>query len=503
MSGAPDGSGSEAATAPAVGPAQPSARTVARVTALVVELAPVALVVVAEAAWISVFAGLFQEFALRETVLGIPAFAAFVAAGIVLARLVGPRLGRRWPGMAFGLVLGASLVGLLLSGAARDAMVDGAGPAVAAHPGGLLAGLALLRGFAHARLPLAEGTLSRLLAVGVPALALAATLGGLIGDPYRTQFLADAFAAAIVYVSATVLALAFTQLDAVGFDAGFDWRRNPSWLFLAVAMLVAATAIAIPLASVAGSLISIVLSVAVGPLLILGVATGFDRVVRRVFIFFAFVVVVLFILIRLFGRVAAPTDPAGGSGGGTGTASPVGQLVTVGLGGLLLFGAIAGILVLIALWMRRTPPPDGAIGETRMIDPGGDETGPRLRLRRFRRRPSPTTAVEAYVALVGDIDRRPEIRRDPAETPAAHAARLRADGGADLSLDLLAADYALARYGGMSLTEREDRRAVGRWRVLRRRLAARQGEPGRPRPGAPAPTPDTNLPADLEPRRTF
>ena len=37
-------------------------------------------------------------------------------------------------------------------------------------------------------------------------------------------------------------------------------------------------------------------------------------------------------------------------------------------------------------------------------------------------------------------------------------------------LDLLAADYALVRYGGKDLSPREHQRALGRWRSLRRRL---------------------------------
>jgi hypothetical protein len=47
---------------------------------------------------------------------------------------------------------------------------------------------------------------------------------------------------------------------------------------------------------------------------------------------------------------------------------------------------------------------------------------------------------------------------------------LRSTGPATLSLDLLAADYALARYGNMDLPAREDRKAVKRWRLLRRLL---------------------------------
>jgi hypothetical protein len=119
------------------------------------------------------------------------------------------------------------------------------------------------------------------------------------------------------------------------------------------------------------------------------------------------------------------------------------------------------------------PDPSG-LDEIRSIDHGEASTdGPTRRFRRRRASPDPSTAVEAYVRLLDDLDRRPDARRETAETPAAHAARLRATGAADLSLDLLAADYALARFGGVELSSAEDRRAVERWRRLRRTLGVR------------------------------
>src|SRR5947207_2731691 len=84
--------------------------------------------------------------------------------------------------------------------------------------------------------------------LGVPGLAVAAAAGGLVVDPYRTRFLDDSLVAAIVFVAAAILALALTRLDAIGTDGGFDWRRNPRWLVLTIAMVIAAIAVAIPLA---------------------------------------------------------------------------------------------------------------------------------------------------------------------------------------------------------------------------------------------------------------
>ena len=472
-----------------------------RTVALATELAPLALVIVAEAAWISVVAGLLQEFALREPVLGIPGLVVFVVFGIVAARLLGPRLGSRWLAVGFGLVVMGGAVGWLSSAAARDALAEGVGPALAAHPGGWLAGLAILRGFAHAGLPLAEDTIANLLALGVPGLAFAATVGGLIGEPHRSRFLADALNAAIVYVGATVLALAFARLDVVGRDSGFDWRRNPPWLLLTTGLLVVAIVLAIPLAGIAGTVISILVSISLGPMLIVGLATGFDRAARRVLAASAGFVIVIFVLVSVFGMTPQPIEPP--TAGPPEPARPptTEAIVTIGIGGLLLLALIVAMILAIALWMRRSPAPGGAVDETRTIDSSTDEVHPPRRRPRFGLRAEPRTAVEAYVALVRDLDRHPPARRGPAETPAGHAARLRRLGEDALALDLLAADYALARYGGVELSAREDRRAIRRWRSLRKRLIAWAELPGR-RPGS-ATAADAELPVDLEPRRTF
>jgi hypothetical protein len=124
------------------------------------------------------------------------------------------------------------------------------------------------------------------------------------------------------------------------------------------------------------------------------------------------------------------------------------------------------------------PDVDPGVDETRSIDRGGEPAQLTRRRGRFGRRADPSTAVEAYLALVDDLRRHPDVRREDAETPTAHAARIRSSGRPAFALDLLAADYALARYGDLTLSPGEDRRAVGRWRMLRRALT--QGSRGRP-----------------------
>ena len=439
-----------------------------------IELAPLPLVIVAEAAWISVLSGLIEEFALRQPEIGLPTFAIFVTLGTVVARVIGVRAGARWPAVALLLIAIAAIAGVLASSAARTALADGIGPAVAAHPGGLLAGLAVLRGYAYAQLPIAEGTVSRLLALGAPGLAVASLIGGLIGEPYRSRFLADAFSAAIVFVGSTVLALAFARLAVLGADHGLDWRRNPSWLAMTLVLLVVVVVAALPLAAIAGTAISILVGVALGPLIIVGMATAFDRTVRRVLLLLGLAAVIVYILVALFGRSNLPPGPTIPGFGGPAAPSPVEQLLTVSIGGLILILAVAGMLVLIALWMRQARPGrDDLVEEIRMVDRSGVE-GPRRRRARRSRRDEPIDAVAAYVALVEELARHPLVRRSAGETPAEHAARLRAAGARPvpaLGLDLLAADYALVRDGGVSLTAKEDRRAVDRWRRLRGGLA--------------------------------
>jgi hypothetical protein len=451
-----------------------------RQIARMIELAPLLLVIVAEAAWISVLGGLLQEFAIRRSVLGIPVLAAFVAVGVVAARLGVPRLGSRWPFAALGLAALGGLLGWAISEDARAALQAGVGPGLAAHPGGLVGGLAVIRGYAHTRMPLAEDTVARLLSVGVPGLALVSVLGGVIGEPIRSAFLGEALGAAIVFVGAAALALAFTRVDDVGRDGGFDWRRNPPWLLVTVVVLVLAIAIAIPLAAIAGSVLSVVISVALAPALLLGLASGFDRTARRLILSTGLTLILLYLFTGgpLHDVLPVLGDPAlGGDGQTTGGE----QVIAASLGGLLLVAALIGVVLLIALWMRRSAPADAGVDELRAIDRGGDGLAPPRRRRgRFGRRPEPTSGAEAYVALMDDLERHPVVRREAAETPASHAARLRSEGLAGLSLELLAADYALDRYGGVALTRREDERAIGRWRMLRRELA--RAAP--PKPGA-------------------
>ncbi len=406
--------------------------------------------------------------------MSIATLTAFVAAGVVAARVVGPRLGERWPLVGLGLCLAGGAAGWLSSPEARAALGVGAlGDALAANPGGWLAALAILRGFAHARLPLSEETIGRLLGAGVPGLAIAAIVGGMVAEPFRGQFLGDAIVAVIVFATTATVALALTRLAAVGADSGFDWRRNPTSVGLLAVLVLAAGTLAIPASSVAAPAIGFVVGVSIVPLLVIGLVVGFDRRTARLLAFALIAVVAVATFMNVVGG-PSPTPDNPVAPPPNVVASPPDEALAIGAGLLLVLAAI-GVILLARLWMRRIPIVEDDVRETRTIDHGGERPRRGWRGRRLGRALAPVDAATAYEALIADLADRPVVRREPAETPAEHARRLRTNGTSDLRLDLLAADYALARFAGVTLSTREDRRALNRWRSLRRLLGRRNG----------------------------
>ncbi|HEX5013962.1 MAG TPA: DUF4129 domain-containing protein [Candidatus Limnocylindrales bacterium] len=470
----------ESGQAPSGAPVPPSTTTpaaTARARSTVgrlLDLVPLVLAIVAEAAWIAVAGGLIAEYTLQEPHLGIGALALFVLAGVVAARVLAPAAGDRWPSVALLLVAIGGLIGWLSAPAARTALASvGVVPALGVNPAGWVAGIAVLRGFTHSKLPISAGTLATVFAVGVPSLAIAALAGGMIAEPHRARFLADATVAVIVFAGCSVVALAIARLTAVGAGSGFDWRRNPTWVALLVVLVLTTLAVAVP-ASDLSPVFALAAGSAVGPLLVVGLVLGFNRgTVRTVALAVAGVVLVIGLFRLLGSRGVITTESLGGGAAGSAAPPGSGGLGPVGLL-VIVVAAMIVVLVLARLWSRRTTPDPSGLVEIRSIDHGDGSTNrPARRLRRRRALPEPVTAEEAYIRLLADIDRRPDVRRDATETPAAHAARLRGTPAADLSLDLLAADYALARFGGVDLSPAEERRALERWRRLRRSLGAR------------------------------
>jgi hypothetical protein len=443
---------------------------------------PVVFAITAEAAWVWVAAGLVQEYALSPVGIGLAPLVVVVAAGAVASHLLAGRVGARWPLVATGLAMAVGAVGWLAAEEARAALADGApARALGLNPGGWLAAVAFVRGYRHARLPLHEGTLATMVALGVPGLAFAALVGGMIAEPFRSRFLADALLGATLFAASSTVALALARLSAAGADAGFDWRRNPPWLLVVVVLIAAVAIVAPPAAAVAGPLITLLIGLIAGPLLVVALVVGFTRRTAW-FMFIAGGVTLVYVgLVALF--LGDPAEPPADAGSGVAVIPP--ERATedaLAVAGFILLLAAVAIAILVRLWMRRTPEADADPDETRTID-RGETIRPLARRRRRWRVSAPTDAVSAYRALDAELARHAPVARERGETPAEHARRLRTAGDADLGLELLAADYALVRFGGVELSAAEEHRAVERWRRLRRLAAGRSARRTVPRGG--------------------
>jgi Domain of unknown function (DUF4129) len=443
-----------------------------------IALVPIALALLAEAAWTAILAGLLQTFVHHDQTAGIPLMLLACVAGATGARWLAPRAGNAWPNVAAGLAFAVGALGWLSSAEVRSVLatsgIGGIGDALAVNPGGWVAGIAFIRGIPYARLPPDPGPIATVLAVGTPGIAIAALIGGMVADPWRAAFLGNATTDVVVFLVAGVASLTLSRLSLVGSGAGgVDWRRNPAWVAFAIVLLVAIAATAIATSVVAGPMIVAFLGVAVPLVLVLGMFASLNLRSLRLIGISLVVALLLGQALRLLGdnaKTPPPVPPAASP------APPEAAGITPLTAGILVFVVVAAfiaIVVLIRLWMRRPriEPEDNA--EERWIDRG--EVSEREVASRRRRgirlgRHRPPDAVAAYRALLGDLEGRQGVQREPGETPAEHAARLRGTGWGTIELDLLAADYGLVRFGGATLTDAEDRRGIRRASSLRRRL---------------------------------
>jgi hypothetical protein len=430
---------------------------------------PLVLALIAEAAWIAVLAGLLEAFALHEPVTGVPELLLAAAAGLLAARVLGPRLGERWSAAAVALAATAGAIGWLAAPEVRELLrangTDALGPALAANPGGWLAALAFVRGMAHARLPVDPQRMGTLLAIGVPGLAVAAIVGGMIAEPWRGRFLATAQLQVLLFLVSGIAALALARLTQVAGGVRIDWRRNPAWLVLLGSLVLVVAVAAAWIAASAGSTIATVVGAMLIPLLVVGFVVGFDRRTLRIAGISLLVVAALGIIVRALTSRAGPAPGAAEGASPQTQGDPVAQS-TIALGALVLVLVVAAlaVMVLARMWLRRSRGEAGADDEERTIDRGGYMGRPRAPRRTAYtfRRARPTDAVGAYLALMASLDGRRPVARGEGETPAEHARRLRASGHGTLALDLLAADVGLARFGRVELRRAEHRRAVAR-----------------------------------------
>ena len=382
-----------------------------------------------------------------------------VVAGWAVARLLADRLGSAWPAALVILTIGAGAIGWLQSEAVRSALLAGEiGRALTLNQAGWLAGLAFLRGTAHARPPISERSLGRLLTFGVPALAIPLIIGRSLPEPARSTFQDRATVEALVFVVTATLALALTRLARLGAVGGFDWRRNRTWLSL-LGLVLLATAIAIPAAAVVGPTVQLGVALLLPPLMVIGIVAGMGSITRRAVGVVLAVGAAVFIVTKLALEIA-PTTPnqdrhrprqrvgLGGSGHGPGNlaararradrrdraAGPDLDAPPATPTATRRRGVAGGPAHCPGSGPARAAPQVDGVGRWA----AGTRSRPTRSRRTSRRSP--------------EFAKAPELARLSSETPAGHARRLRAADAGSIDLELLAADYQLVRFGAATLT---------------------------------------------------
>src|SRR5450759_2319903 len=372
------------------------------------------------------------------------------------------------------LALLCGLVGWLADPAARDALLTMHDPfaALQIHPAGWLLGLAVLLGAIHQKAEWESQNATRAVTLAFPVLAVSLLLHAGSSDAFG----ASGFVGSVVCIAAGLLAIGqarMRELDALGSVT----RGGQKWPALATAVVVVAM-LSIPIALLAATsgrelAVSILRPVADAARAVAGAAES----------------VVTWLGGVLFGwlpntptALMAPMPTSAPTFGSTPIAPPAASSMSPpsipGLDAFARIGLAILVILLLIRFRRAIPgrpaaPPPSQLSEARHRHP----RRPRLSLHLPRptflphialRRSRPTTAAAAYFALLDDLAHRGDLARSPAETPRDHVRRTAALGLPHLPLGLLAADYELAVYGQVDITSSETRRALGRWKRLRK-----------------------------------
>jgi hypothetical protein len=405
------------------------------------------------------------------------------AVGLAAARLRPGRL-RRWFSVP-ALVVLAGAIGWLADPAARAALAGFRDPGemLATHPAGWLLGVALFRGALHADTDRETDISTEAITYSFPLLGASLLLQLFTGN----SFAVPALIGSGVCIVAGMLAIGYARMrefDSIGPTAG----GGTIWPLISAGLVVVAV-VAIPLAIFVGT-------AAQDPIIgaARSVAAAAVAIVASVVDWLQSILAHFLVATTSPQATAAPTatpataqaqpfPPPTGAGG----SAPMAWLFDLLFRAGVVAAVILGVLVLRRYFARRA---------LRL----GRQISARPREERFREQPSaaahpsfrrpslrsllpwrrrPTTAVEAYAALLHELDDRGELARESTETPRDHARRAGRIGLEPVPLGLLAADYQLATYGGVPISENEDARAVGRWQRLRtqaRRVSAREAQ---------------------------
>ena len=206
-----------------------------------------------EAAWIALLYTLVGSLALGVPgPLSIVAFAGAALVGSGYARWAAQDERRPYRTPLAVLVVSAALVGWLVPlGARTTHLVDAPMAVFGAHPGGILLGLAVLRGSAHVKPEDDERIAEIALGPGLGFVALVWAMLTISGGTQQGSTVDAAFAATITYATAALLSMGLARVIGLH-DAGEVGAGRRTWIGVLVAVVAVMLAVAMPLALVVG-----------------------------------------------------------------------------------------------------------------------------------------------------------------------------------------------------------------------------------------------------------
>jgi hypothetical protein len=431
-----------------------------------------------EAAWITLaYVTVWGLMGQGPAPLSILAFAGAALVGLAYTRWSAQDRRRSYRTPLAAIVVAMAAIGWLLPlGPSAGQLFERPMVVLGMHPGGILLGLAVLRGTAHATPDdderIAEAALGPGL-VGVAGVWVLLTATGIAREP---PIFDAAFSATVTFVTAALLSIGLARLTGLR-KAGVLGADRRAWVGVLVGVVVSMLAVALPLALILGVPLDHAIRGALGPLadVLVPIATLFLWPA-------AFLATLLVLLVEfLRGDLAHAISTPGGIAGMVGIdwGNPLGpsgaQGVILGLIPVVIAIVVAFLLVRALVGRPRLSTVEDDLIETRETErPTRGIRLSRPQLLVPRRPRDPKTASEAYLASLEVLSHRPESARRGSETPSEHANRLR-DDPISLPFGRLAADYALAEFGGRTLTPAEHRRAIVRWRQLRSIRAGSDG----------------------------
>jgi hypothetical protein len=428
--------------------------------------------IIAEAGWITVLysaASVIVNHA--PPVLGPFEMAGFAAIGALIAAW-GRSHEEMGPVVLIVAVMLGGVAGWLLSADARALLPDTAA-AFPVHLVGWLAGVAVLRGALVSTGPRAAAQLESLMRTVPPALGIIwAYTTFAARQELWLPFAITAMWGTVAFLSAALVGIGIARLNDLHADVA-DPRERRAWRWLVIGVGFGVVPIAIPVGILSGIPLSSMLSPVVGPA---------QWLIGLLVIPLSFIVWILSEILRpvagplgefldeLQKRMANRLPPDASEPNTIGTI--LGLLVWI----LTIVVVLIAIFVFAQWLLKRNKGPldeldSSAHDIVRDIVIPVRDVKPATAGRRPRRRGTPHDVVAAYVAALGEMEGDPTYARQPAETPAQHAARIRRAGAAGApDLARLAAGYQLARYAARPISALENLRALGRFQRIRRAI---------------------------------